>query len=80
MPNMTVWISSTVPDVFRGKALGGLSTALFLGQFLSPILSQSLTKSLGLGGVYVFTGAILTILGLVFAVLKSQIRHFTYSR
>lgn len=79
MPNMNVWISSAVPDAFRGKALGGLSTALFLGQFLSPILSQPFTKSLGLGGVYAFTGAILTILGLVFAVLKSQIRQLTHS-
>jgi MFS family permease len=80
MPNMSVWLSAAVPDSARGRALGGLSTAMFLGQFLSPIISQPLTKSLGLGGVYAFTGAILTILGLVFAVLKSQIRQLAYSR
>jgi MFS family permease len=77
---MSVWLSAAVPDSARGRALGGLSTAMFLGQFLSPIISQPLTKSLGLGGVYAFTGAILTILGLVFAVLKSQIRQLAYSR
>jgi MFS family permease len=77
MPNMTVWLSSAVPDALRGRALGGLSTALFLGQFLSPIVTQPFTKMFGLGGVYAFTGGILVAIALVFAVFKSQVRNLT---
>jgi MFS family permease len=79
MPNMTVWLSSAVADSGRGKALGWLSTSMFLGQFLSPIVTQPLTKSLGLGGTYAVTGGILTIVALGFAILKSQIRQLTRS-
>ena len=79
MPNMNVWISTAVPNAFRGQALGGLSTSLFLGQFLSPIIAQPFTKSIGLSGVYAFTGGILVVLALAFAVLKSQIRQLTHS-
>jgi MFS family permease len=80
MPNMSVWLSAAVPEAFRGRALGGLSTAMFLGQFLSPIISQPFTKTLGLGGIYATTGGILTVLALTFAALKSQIRQLTHSR
>jgi MFS family permease len=64
MPNMSVWLSSAVPDNLRGRALGGLSTSMFLGQFLSPIVTQPLTKSMGLGGTYALTGGILVIVAL----------------
>ncbi len=80
MPNMSVWLSTAVPDAIRGRALGGLSTAMFLGQFLSPIVTQPLTKTLGLGGIYAATGGGLVILGLGFAIFKSQVRNLTHSR
>ncbi len=77
MPNMSVWLSSAVPDAMRGRALGGLSTSMFLGQFLSPIITQPLTKSMGLGGTYALTGGVLVIIALGFAIFKSQVRHLT---
>jgi MFS family permease len=80
MPNMSVWLSSAVPDTMRGRALGGLSTAMFLGQFLSPIVTQPLTKNLGLGGTYALTGGGLVLVALGFAVFKSQVRNLTRSR
>ncbi|WP_238360652.1 hypothetical protein [Iningainema tapete] len=36
----------------RGKVLGGLTTAFFLGQFTSPIISQPLSQAIGLSGTY----------------------------
>jgi MFS family permease len=75
MPNMSVWLSSVVSDEMRGRALGGLSTAMFLGQFLSPIVTQPLTKVLGLGQIYALTGGLLTIVALGFAMFKSHIRN-----
>jgi MFS family permease len=80
MPNMSVWISSAVPDRMRGRALGGLSTAMFLGQFLSPIASQPLTKIVGLGGVYAMTGGGLVLIALGFAIFKTQVRQLTRTR
>jgi MFS family permease len=79
MPNMTVWLSTAVPEAKRGLAVGGLSTAMFLGQFLSPIVSQPFIKTLGLGGVYALTGGILVAISLAFAVFKSQVRNLTRS-
>jgi MFS family permease len=77
---LSVWLSAAVPDALRGRALGGLSTAMFLGQFLSPIVTQPLTKTLGLGGVYVLTGSALIVVALGFAAFKSQVRNLTRSR
>jgi MFS family permease len=80
MPNMSVWLSSAVPDAMRGRALGGLSTAMFLGQFVSPIVTQPLSKNLGLGGTYALTGGGLVLVALGFAIFKSQVRNLTRSR
>lgn len=80
MPNMSVWLSAAIPDQMRGRALGGLSTSMFLGQFLSPIVTQPLTKPLGLGGVYALTGGILVLIALGFTIFKSQVRNLTRSR
>ncbi|HAX75415.1 MAG TPA: MFS transporter, partial [Cyanobacteria bacterium UBA11372] len=77
MPNMTVWVSATVPDAVRGRALGGLSTALFLGQFLSPILTQPVSQKAGLGLTYAFSGALLLVLGIAFIVTKQQVMALT---
>jgi MFS family permease len=79
MPNMSVWLSAAVPEVMRGRSLGGLSTAMFLGQFLSPIVTQPLTKTMGLGGVYALTGGALVLVALGFAIFKSQVRYLTRS-
>jgi MFS family permease len=80
MPNMSVWLITAVPDAVRGRALGGLSTAMFLGQFLSQIVTQPFTKTLGLGGVYALTGGVLVIMGLGFAIFKPQVLNLTRSR
>ena len=48
MPNPNVWTSNEVPSAMRGRALGGLTTFMFLGQFLSPIASAPVTNAVGL--------------------------------
>jgi MFS family permease len=77
MPNMTVWVSATVPDAVRGRALGGLSTSLFLGQFLSPIVALPVSFKVGLGLTYAFSGALLLVLGVAFIAMKRQVTAFT---
>ncbi|MBF2006772.1 MAG: MFS transporter, partial [Chlorogloeopsis fritschii C42_A2020_084] len=79
MPNMTVWVSAAVPDAVRGRALGGLSTSLFLGQFLSPIVSQPISAKLGLGLTYSLAGGVLLALGILFIAMRQQVMAFTAS-
>ncbi len=80
MPNMSIWLMTTVPEAIRGRALGGLSTAMFLGQFLSPIVTQPFAKTLGLGRVYAIGGGILVIIALSSAIFKTQLLTFTRTR
>jgi hypothetical protein len=42
--------------------MGGLTTSVFLGQFLSPILAQPLIGALGLGGAFLAAGILLGVL------------------
>jgi MFS family permease len=80
MPNMSIWLMTTVPEAIRGQALGGLSTAIFLGQFLSPIVTQPWAKTLGLGKVYAIAGGILVLMALGSAIFKTQLLTLTRIR
>ena len=76
MPNLNVWLSSIIPDTLRGRALGGLTTFFFLGQFLSPLVSQPVTNAVGLGRTYFITGIALVVIAFVFLALRKQIKSF----
>jgi MFS family permease len=67
MPNLTVWLSSVVPDRQRGRAFGWLSSCLFFGQFLSPIVSQPLARSIGLNHTYTSAGIFLLVASIGFS-------------
>ncbi len=62
MPNMNFCLTSITPDAMRGKILSGVTTSLFLGQFLSPLLSQPLSSRLGLANTYAFAGGFMLVL------------------
>ena len=79
IPNLNVWLSSIIPDAIRGRALGGLTSSFFLGQFLSPLISQPITNSLGFGKTYSFTGGALLVIALILLVLKKQVQSFCQS-
>ena len=76
MPNLNVWLSSIIPDTLRGRALGGLTTFFFLGQFLSPIASQPITNAVGLDRTYILTGIALFVVAIAFLALKKPIKSF----
>lgn len=61
-PNLTIWLMSKVPATMRGRASGGISTAVFLGQFLSPLLSQSLASHFGLDGAFFWAMMLMILL------------------
>ena len=59
MPHLNTWLSAAVPAAARGRLLGGLTTAIFLGQFCSPLATQPLVNAVGLGDTFlVAAGAV----------------------
>lgn len=63
MPNYTTWFMARVPASMRGRASGLLTTAFFLGQFASPLVSAPLVAALGLAGTFAAVGLALIGLG-----------------
>ena len=79
MPNLNVWTSNEVPNDLRGRALGGLTTFMFLGQFLSPIASQPVSSKVGLTATYGLAGVLLVVVSAVLWMYKKQICRFVDS-
>ncbi|MDK1030278.1 MAG: MFS transporter [Anaerolineae bacterium] len=62
LPNINLWLVSVIPAAIRGRAIGGMTSLVFLGQFLSPIISQPIAQRLGLPGTFVVgSGAMLFV-------------------
>jgi len=63
LPGMSVWLMNEVPARLRGRAMGGFTTSIFLGQFLSPILAQPFIATGGPAAAYLAIAVILPVLG-----------------
>jgi len=76
IPNLDSWLTSVVPATYRGRAVGGLTASTFLGQFLSPVLTQPLIQNLDFdvytnyGLVYIISGCVLTIFVLITFIIE----------
>lgn len=70
MPNYTSWFMARVPVAARGRAAGLLTTALYLGQFCSPLVTGPLVAHLGLSGGFMAMGLALIGLGAVLALAR----------
>lgn len=79
MPNANVWATSVAPAVTRGRTLGGLTAALFLGQFLSPVAVQPLTAASSLGMTFVIVGLVSVGIAVCFLILTRVGRARTSS-
>ncbi|MDX2007114.1 MAG: MFS transporter [Meiothermus sp.] len=61
-PNISIWLMSLTRPDNRGRVLGGLTGAIFLGQFVSPILTQPLVQ-FGLGTTFWAVGLVCAAVG-----------------
>lgn len=59
IPNLNLWLSELVTASGRGRVLGGLVSAIFVGQFLSPLVLAPLISWIGLGAAFVVSGVAL---------------------
>ena len=55
-PNMSTWLMARIPSTMRGRASGGLSMSIFIGQFISPFVSLPIANSYGLDTAYLAIG------------------------
>jgi len=51
-PNCPAWLLSKVAGGARAKALGGLTTAFFLGQLASPFVYEPIVSAVGSSGTF----------------------------
>ena len=66
MANLNLWLVSLAPPPIRGRLVGYLNAAIFLGMFLSPILLHPLVQISDLHTSFLLTALILLALGGVF--------------
>ena len=66
-PNNSVWLAVVTPPALRGRAVGGLTSAIFLGQFFSPIATQPLIGQIGMAGTFAVAAGISLLVAVVFS-------------
>lgn len=65
MPSLNAWLASSAPPLIRGSVMSTFTTAVFLGQFLSPLLFQNWIDARGVESAYLLAAPIAVLAGLV---------------
>ncbi|MGD2105711.1 MAG: MFS transporter, partial [Anaerolineae bacterium] len=73
-PSMILWLANAVSPGARGRVIGGLTAALFLGQFLSSIVVQPAAARLGPRGLYLSVSVILLVTAPLLWVVRHRLR------
>jgi MFS family permease len=77
LPVTSVWLTSATPPALRGRIIGGLTTAMFAGQFLSPLVTKPLADQFGLGPAYVGAGLLTLFVGTCYALSRRTLNRIT---
>jgi MFS family permease len=72
MANLNLWLVSLAPAEIRGRLVGYLNAAIFLGMFLSPVMLQPLIRISSLYQSFFLTGLILVFLAFVFCAFSCR--------
>lgn len=71
-PTLNVWLANETPVALRGRVLSGFTTAVFLGQFLSPIVAQPFISAVGFAGMFGFAAGVFLMLSLAGLIVRWQ--------
>jgi MFS family permease len=71
-PNGTLWVLTLAPARLRGRVVGGLTAAIFLGQFASPLLIEPVVARTSLGGAFLASAGAMAALAVALAVLARR--------
>lgn len=74
-PGLTNWVVSRAGDAVRGRAVGLLTTGLFAGQFLSPILTQPIIDVVGLRPTFLGIAGASALVTLGYTALARRAAH-----
>lgn len=66
MPNTSLYLLSLSQAHNRGRIMGGMTGAVFLGQFFSPIALQPIVNQVGLSAAHIYAGGFSIFLSLLF--------------
>ncbi len=66
IPNINSWLFGQTHAPIRGRVIGGFTSALFLGQFLSPIVGNALLNNATVSGLFMISSTLYLIFGTLF--------------
>jgi MFS family permease len=69
-PNSSLWVLALAPPRLRGRLVGGLTAAIFLGQFLSPLLLEPVIASTSLGAAFGFAAVAMALVAAGLALVR----------
>lgn len=69
LPTLNSWIAHGTPAAHRGRALGLLSTAIYLGQFFSPLASQPVAHAGTVGTAFEAAAILCAVVTVIIAVV-----------
>lgn len=72
MPNASLWLMMATPERFRGRAIGGMVSAAFAGQFLSPIVTEPVLQATSLSGIFLWGAVAALVIAGLFILIKSK--------
>ena len=73
IPNGNLWMINLVPVQVRGKYVGFLTTATFLGMFISPIIIQPIQNLVGINSSFIVLGVALAVLSILYFFLRKRV-------
>ncbi len=73
MPNANLWVINLVPVQSRGKYVGGITTATFLGMFLSPVIIEPIQYRFGMNQSFVVLGIFTAVCAVLYLLLSKTI-------
>ena len=73
MPNGSFWLMEVAPEQIRGKAVGGFTGMIFLGQFLSPLAMAPVISFFTLNGAFLFAAAAMGMIVLVLLAVPRKV-------
>ncbi len=67
-PNANLWMVHIAPENRRGRLLGHMNMAVFMGQFISPLLVHPLIQDRGIQAAFFYPGILMLLIAAFFAV------------
>lgn len=71
IPNLRTWVGSCSGSNFLGRAFGGLTACIYLGQFFSPVIINNVVNFSGLASSFAIAGVFMMAVSVLFAFIPS---------